>query len=1098
MRAIIMTKRNADSVLPYGGIVDRVERLGMRRISFAKVTAPSPIGILPRKRLFQQINKLRPGTMLWIVGPPGAGKTSLVSGYLHHCRRPYIWYQIDEGDADPATFFYYLGLAVQKLAPAGQKPLPLLTPEYLQAIPTFTLRYFEQFFNRLEPHAFLAFDNYQETAPDAILHRIIRQALSVLPPELNMLIMSRRMPPPLFARLRAHEKIAVMAWDDLRLHREETKAIVRARGGRSWPYKTVEKLHQAADGWPAGLTMMIERLKAEGVDTVIAPPRLQEEVFDYFADEVFDRAERPLQQLLMQTAFLPKITALSARALTGLEQAGTLLAELSKSGYFTTQHQSAEIMYEFHPLFREFLQNRAREFYAEGPYRELLSRAAGLLEQAGQTEAAVELLRQIDAWEPLEQTILKHSQTMIEQGRGRTLEAWIRSLPPDRIRNNGWLCYWLGLCLLPVDFIASRDSLIKAFSLFERSGDQTGQLLAWCAVVDSYLYAWDDFAPLDRWIAWLDEHGDMVFQTPLSEVEAAVVISMTGALINRQPHHRDILKWMERLEQLMIHPKLNPVSRLRLCVTFAFFQYWIGNHLALNRLETLFNQIAGSIDMSPLVSITRKWIESAVYIFTDQKLERGLELMHEGLALGKKTGVSLFDIELYGLGVNASLYIGDLVSARFFLDCMERVGVQGKNLQAFYHHLMSWCAFLSNDPAQAWSHAVQSHKEATASGRPFDEALAQLSIAELLFEQGKVRAAEDNLRKVQAFAERTHSRYFGFMCNLIRARFKLERSANWREDRKCRDALAAAMSMGREYGISHIYWAIPAWMTKLCLAALELGIEIAYVRQLIRKYRLFPDPPPFDCDPWPWEIRIFTLGRFVITRDDRPLEFPAKAPHRILSFLKGLIACGRHGASEEQMTDLLWPDAEGDMAHKSFEITLHRLRKLLGQAEALQMENGRVRLNPRICWVDAWAFEHLLNRADELRKQENEKQSRAFVEKALKLYGGAFLAGEKEEPWIVSPAEHLRGLFFKHLWRLGRDLEELGQWHLAADYYERSLKEDDCREETYQHLMLCYQKLGRPDEAALAYQRCQKKISSIPRVAPAPKAEAIHAYLLSR
>ncbi len=118
--------------------------------SLAKVTRPVLTGVFPRERLFDQLDRMRERSVTWVSGPPGCGKTTLVTGYLEARGYPCLWYQVDEGDADPATFFYYLGLAAKKAAPRKRKPLPLLTPEYLSGISTFTLRYFENLYNRLK------------------------------------------------------------------------------------------------------------------------------------------------------------------------------------------------------------------------------------------------------------------------------------------------------------------------------------------------------------------------------------------------------------------------------------------------------------------------------------------------------------------------------------------------------------------------------------------------------------------------------------------------------------------------------------------------------------------------------------------------------------------------------------------------------------------------------------------------------------------------------------------------------------------------------------------------------------------------------------
>jgi len=117
----------------------------------SKVSPPVLTGVFPRKRLFRLLDRLRKQSVIWVCGPPGCGKTTLVANYLDARKIPCLWYQIDEGDADPATFFYYLGQAARRALPRKRKPLPLLTPEYLQGIPTFTQRYFENLFSRLIP-----------------------------------------------------------------------------------------------------------------------------------------------------------------------------------------------------------------------------------------------------------------------------------------------------------------------------------------------------------------------------------------------------------------------------------------------------------------------------------------------------------------------------------------------------------------------------------------------------------------------------------------------------------------------------------------------------------------------------------------------------------------------------------------------------------------------------------------------------------------------------------------------------------------------------------------------------------------------------------
>ena len=101
----------------FQGIFWKGCHLGVVPAPVAKITRPVLPGTYPRKRLYRLLDQARKVPITWVSGPPGCGKTTTVSGYVEARRLRGIWYQVDEGDGDPATFFYYLGLAGRKAAP---------------------------------------------------------------------------------------------------------------------------------------------------------------------------------------------------------------------------------------------------------------------------------------------------------------------------------------------------------------------------------------------------------------------------------------------------------------------------------------------------------------------------------------------------------------------------------------------------------------------------------------------------------------------------------------------------------------------------------------------------------------------------------------------------------------------------------------------------------------------------------------------------------------------------------------------------------------------------------------------------------------------
>ncbi|MGM0758771.1 MAG: hypothetical protein ACQEUB_03605, partial [Thermodesulfobacteriota bacterium] len=120
----------------------------MLKSHIAKITQPDNRGTTKRERAFLLMDKACVRSVLWVSAPAGAGKTTLVSSYLESQNVSCFWYQMDKGDQDIATFFYYIKFTAQKLVDPAEASfhLPVLTPEYAHGLKMFTRRYFESLF----------------------------------------------------------------------------------------------------------------------------------------------------------------------------------------------------------------------------------------------------------------------------------------------------------------------------------------------------------------------------------------------------------------------------------------------------------------------------------------------------------------------------------------------------------------------------------------------------------------------------------------------------------------------------------------------------------------------------------------------------------------------------------------------------------------------------------------------------------------------------------------------------------------------------------------------------------------------------------------
>jgi DNA-binding SARP family transcriptional activator len=1111
----------------------------------SKVTRPILTGVFPRKRLFSLLDRLRKQPVIWISGPPGSGKTTLISSYIETRKVQRLWYQIDGGDSDPATFFYYLGQAAKRASPRKKKPLPLLTPEYIQDIPTFTYRYFEELYSRLNPPMpsffkggskervrskisplvkslrleteggkgeftlrkggirgelikgvkrglIFVFDNYHEVPVDSLLHEIILNGLSRIPEDINMIFISRSEPPPVLIRLRANNLMNVLGWDELRLTLEESAGIVRLRSKQKLSRETVRHLNESTDGWAAGLILMLEGVR-RGIEPQMLGNLTSEEIFDYFGKELFDNTDKKIQEFFLKTAVLPKMTAKMAEELTNLSSASSILSTLNRNNYFTEKRFQKEPIYQYHPLFREFLLSRAKKIFATETLSLLYSRAARLLEESGQTESAVSLLREAGDWDGMVGLIVKHAPSLLAQGRNRPLQEWLESLPRDILEKNPWLLYWMGSCRLPFNPSVSQPYFEKAFQRFKTEENAAGVFLAWSGIVESITSGFEDFKPLDQWISVFEELIQRFKGFPSQEIALRVTTNMFMALLYRQPQHSEIEAWTEQALSLA-EASSNVGEKLRTLNRLAQYFMFMGDFRKTMLVMNSSQQLAQSRDAPPMALILARYA-GAVYYAHMGLHEKCFKSVFDGLELSRITGMHVAGYALLGAGVSSALMANDPATAGKLLGEMALYLREQKPwMKCFYHLLRTREALLRENPEEASLHAEISLRLSIDVGSPLSSLYCHLAKAHVMHQLGKQEEATKHLEYASSIASQIKSKIFKFWILFAESLFALDQG----EEAPALKSLREALILGKEGGYLGTFIDHPSTMERLCANALDAGIEVEYVQDLIRKRNLFPEKPPLHLENWPWPLKIYTLGRFELLKDGKPIRISRKAQQKPLALLKALIAFGGKGVRADQIEDTLWPEADGDAAHHSLEMTLHRLRTFIGHPEALEFRDGRLTLDPKYFWVDVRVLEYLFEEADGKRKEGLAEGSVQLTQRAIGMYRGPFLSGEIEHPWVISTRERLRRKFLKNLSWLGHYWEQSDKWEKALECYERGLEADDLAEELYRRLMMCYHRLGRQAEALSVYNRCKRTLSASLGIEPSSETEAIYRTILTQ
>jgi len=1049
----------------------------------AKLTRPRLHKAVARERLFAKLDEAREHRpAICVVGPPGAGKTTLVASWLDVRNIKGIWYQVDPGDADLATFFYYLGEAAKPFARKAQRPLPALTPEYLQDVEGFSRRFFRERFSRLPDGAVLVLDNYQEVSAEKAFHRLIAQAAEDVPEGMTLIAISRRDPPDCYARLIANENVQLVDWDDLQLTFEETRLIVEAKGPVGRPDE-IERMHQQCGGWAAGLTLILEGYRKNEKPLPEAPAG-RDAIFGYFAAQIFERVSEDVRQFLMATSFLPTVQISVAEALTGEPASGAILEDLYRRHLFTHRRPGHEPTYWYHALFREFLLAQADRFWSEGQRRDLQRRAGQLLDARGDLEAAFILLCQAQVWQEAEALILRQASWLLGQGRGETLRGWIVVLPKACVEANAWLRYWLGVSLVPVDQIRARAQLEDAFRAFRKSGGTVGQMRSISSIIDTYFFEWSHWRPLDQWIEALEPLMLTRPAYPSGEIEFDIHCSMLIATLYRRPGHPLLRICVERVTSLL-ESDLDVNRKV------------VGATLLLT-----FCNLASRLDSSPhivamaepllkqpgVTPLNRVWWCNRLTCILNA---RGDHEAVRGRAQEVRDIIETYGLKgLSGAAVLVEYHLGWAVMAMKQWDEADRVVQRMEQLvrksrpsdQLLVTEARLRLAMCRGDLALAVRDAPRALEAASAVGMIYQQVMRVASVAEVFAEAGLHAEARAQAALGHDLVRGTCFKYWEAEIRVIEA-YVERREGNM--DR-CRALLKEGFSQAARLHPNWINLGLSGRVLgAMCAEALDAGIEVAYVKSLIRRFRL--EPPVNASEVWPWRAKVYALGRYEVYHDEERLEFSGKVPKKPLMLLKALIAFGGRNVPEERLMDALWPDEEADAARKSLDITVLRLRKLLGSHDTIVVSDELIGLNPQFCWVDLWAFESRIAQSEAAEGEAGLSAAPA----ALALYRGNFLPADAEEPWTVKARERLRAKFVHLVETVAQADEAAGHWDKAMAYYLKGLEADDLIEAFHLGLMRCYRALGRPAEAMTTYRRLRQTLSVVLGIVPSPAAEAL-------
>lgn len=403
---------------------------------------PARPGLVSRQRLLDKLELGLNSQLVLVSAPPGSGKTTLLSEWARHselCKHA-AWVSLDEADNDPVRFWDYFIAGLKTIHKGiGENTLSALhSPRPVSG--EFMLTTLINEVSAIIDEFMVVLDDYHVVVSHDI-HKAVAFMLDHLPPHMHLIIATRADPPLPLARLRGRRAMVEIRADDLRFTHEEAVNFLSEVMGLELTNEDIAALDIRTEGWITGLQMaaLSMRGRKDTSSFIKAFTGSHRFVLDYLVEEVLLRQPADLQDFLLKTSVLDRLTASLCDSVTERDDSHDILLALEHTNLFIIPLDDSRQWYRYEHLFVDLLRHRLGTVQRVNQ-SELHARASRWYEISGFPADAVHHAIAAQDWERATKLIQKLSGDLLKRGEVITLLGWLQELPEEVIRNHPQLC----------------------------------------------------------------------------------------------------------------------------------------------------------------------------------------------------------------------------------------------------------------------------------------------------------------------------------------------------------------------------------------------------------------------------------------------------------------------------------------------------------------------------------------------------------------------------------------------------------------------------------------------------------------------------------
>jgi LuxR family maltose regulon positive regulatory protein len=426
--------------------------------------------IVRRKRLIKLLGENIEKSLILLCSSAGYGKTTLVRDFLSSCGIDYAWYYATPDINSYFSFFNYIIHSLKKIEDKfGANTLELIdalrkdaqiSKKFKNDINDIGATFINEFCSCFKDKVIFVIDdlhNINSENNGQWLNYLFDELFDNLPQNLHLIITTRDIPDFNLGKLKAKRRLLLIGNRELEFDKDEIHELLDHTYSIAYTQEDIQLLTTKLSGWITGIHLIIQTYGQKFGNIKLSDKLNYEEIFNYFANEIFENLDERIKEFLIATALLDDFDYNICNYLLGTDDSEAVIHKLLDKNIFIQRSiaspdvkagEISRVIYNYQELFKIFLLSKLKVLKTKSESKAQLNKIFQYYLKHDDVFSAVSYGLEAKDYGAVIPIIKEKFNHLFEKGNFEILWKWTSSILPELTNKDRYLLYYIGLLYL--------------------------------------------------------------------------------------------------------------------------------------------------------------------------------------------------------------------------------------------------------------------------------------------------------------------------------------------------------------------------------------------------------------------------------------------------------------------------------------------------------------------------------------------------------------------------------------------------------------------------------------------------------------------------